>query len=128
MSDDEMDETQRENNYLQLVVAIEYLKRNGRLTEDWLEESREMIRKYRTWWPNMVFMNQEIQEPNFRKMCGEAELLLTELMRGVQSNDFVNVKLFGIFLNKVKLIIDRVIPDEEKDLSGLEDLMAKLGV
>ena len=123
-----MDDTQRENNYLELVAAIKYLERAGRLSEDWLEDSRALIRKYRTWWPNMAFMNQEIRDPEFRKMCGEAELLLAELMRGVQSNDFVNVKLFGIFLNKVKLIIDRVIPDEQKDLSGLEDLMAKLGV
>ena len=123
-----MTENQRENNYLELVAAIEYLKRNGRLSEDWLEDSRALIRKYRTWWPNMAFMNQEIQDKDFRKMCGEAELLLAELMRGVQSNDFVNVKLFGIFLNKVKLIIDHVIPDKDKDLSGLEDLMAKLGV
>lgn len=123
-----MTENQRENNYLELVAAIEYLKRNGRLSEDWLEDSRALIRKYRTWWPNMAFMNPEIQDKDFRKMCGEAELLLAELMRGVQSNDFVNVKLFGIFLNKVKLIIDHVIPDKDKDLSGLEDLMAKLGV
>jgi hypothetical protein len=128
MADEEMTENQRENNYLELVAAIEYLKRNGRLSEDWLEDSRALIRKYRTWWPNMAFMNQEIQDKDFRKMCGEAELLLAELMRGVQSNDFVNVKLFGIFLNKVKLIIDHVIPDKDKDLSGLEDLMAKLGV
>lgn len=123
-----MTENQRENNYLELVGAIEYLKRNGRLSEDWLEDSRALIRKYRVWWPNMAFMNPEIQDKDFRKMCGEAELLLAELMRGVQSNDFVNVKLFGIFLNKVKLIIDHVIPDKDKDLSGLEDLMAKLGV
>jgi len=128
MADEEMTENQRENNYLELVAAIEYLKRNGRLSEDWLEDSRALIRKYRTWWPNMAFMNTEIQDKDFRKMCGEAELLLAELMRGVQSNDFVNVKLFGIFLNKVKLIIDHVIPDKDKDLSGLEDLMAKLGV
>ena len=123
-----MTENQRENNYLELVAAIEYLKRNGRLSEDWLEDSRALIRKYRTWWPNMAFMNPDIQDREFRKMCGEAELLLAELMRGVHANDFVNVKLFGIFLNKVKTIIDRVIPDEQKDLSGLEDLMAKLGV
>ena len=123
-----MTENQRENNYLELVGAIEYLKRNGRLSEDWLEDSRALIRKYRAWWPNMAFMNPDIQDREFRKMCGEAELLLAELMRGVHANDFVNVKLFGIFLNKVKLIIDHVIPDKDKDLSGLEDLMAKLGV
>lgn len=123
-----MTENQRENNYLELVAAIKYLERAGRLSEDWLEDSRAMIRKYRTWWPNMAFLNQEIQDRDFRKMCGEAELLLAELMRGVQSNDFVNVKLFGIFLNKVKAIIDRIIPDDQKDLTGLEDLMVKLGV
>ncbi len=123
-----MDDNQRENNYLELVGAIEYLKRNGRLSEDWLEDSRALIRKYRIWWPNMAFMNQEIQDKDFRKMCGEAELILAELMRGVQSNDFVNVKLYSIFLKKVKTIIDRVIPDEDKNLSGLEELMAKLGV
>lgn len=128
MADEEMTQTQRENNYLELVAAIKYLERAGRLSEDWLEDSRAMIRKYRTWWPNMAFMNSEIQDKDFRKMCGEAELLLAELMRGVQSNDFVNVKLFGIFLNKLKMIIDRVVPDDQKDLSGLEELMAKLGV
>jgi hypothetical protein len=128
MEDEKMDDSQRENNYLELVAAIEYIERAGRLSEDWLEDSRALIRKYRTWWPNMAFMNQEIQDKEFRKMCGEAELLLAELIRGVHANDFVNVKLFGIFLNKVKLIIDHVIPDKDKDLSGLEDLMAKLGV
>jgi hypothetical protein len=128
MEDEKMDDNQRENNYLELVGAIEYLKRNGRLSEDWLEDSRALIRKYRIWWPNMAFMNQEIQDKDFRKMCGEAELILAELMRGVQSNDFVNVKLYSIFLKKVKTIIDRVIPDEDKNLSGLEELMAKLGV
>ena len=123
-----MDDSQRENNYLELVAAIQYIERSGRLSEDWLEDSRMLIRKYRTWWGNMAFMNPEITDPDFRKMCGEAELLLAELMRGVHANDFINVKLFAIFLKKVKTIIDRVIPDEQKDLTGLEDLMAKLGV
>lgn len=123
-----MDDTQRENNYLELVAAIQYLDRNGRLTEDWLEDSRRLIRKYRIWWPNMRFINEEILELNFRKICGEAEVLLAELMRGVHANDFVNVKLYAMFLKKLKTIIDRVIPDDQKDLSGLEDLMAKLGV
>lgn len=123
-----MDDTQRENNYLELVAAIQYLDRNGRLTEDWLEDSRRLIRKYRIWWPNMRFINEEITDLDFRKICGEAEVLLAELMRGVHANDFVNVKLYAMFLKKLKTIIDRVIPDDQKDLSGLEDLMAKLGV
>lgn len=125
---EEMTDDIKHNNYLELVAAVEYLNRNGRLSEDWLEETRELIKKYRIWWPNLTFVNEDIKDAEFRKACGESELLLSELIRGIRSNDFINAKLLHIFLKKLKFIVDWLVPDEQKDLTGLEDLMSKLGV
>lgn len=125
---EEMTDHDKHNNYLELVASIEYLNRNGRLSEDWLEETRNLIKKYRIWWPNLTFVNEDIKDTQFRKTCGEAELLLSELIRGIQSNDFLNAKILHIFLKKLKFIVDWLVPDDEKDLTGLEDIMSKLGV
>lgn len=110
-------------NYCRLQRTVTFLANGGRVTEDWMEEHRLHILKYNDMFPNISKTNVEIRDPEFRKIAQEAEVLMNNLVQGIQVNRFFSIK-FYLMLNQhlIKLSEHFFTQDE------LDFCMSKLSI
>ncbi len=81
-----------EENYRELVATIEFLNSKKRITEDWMEEHKQIIFKYREAFPNVAQANEEVKDREFRDIANQAELLLADLMREIKLTRYFTVE------------------------------------
>lgn len=81
-----------EENYRELVATIEFLNSKKRITEDWMEEHKQIIFKYREAFPNVAQANEEVKDREFRNIANQAELLLADLMREIKLTRYFTVE------------------------------------
>lgn len=110
-------------NYYRVQQTVTFLQNSGRVTEEWMEEHRRHILKYYDTFPNFSQINQEIDDPDFRKTAQETEVLLASLVQGIRINRFFNVK-FYLMLNEHMLKMIQYIFTEDE----LEAFMSKLSI
>jgi hypothetical protein len=111
------------DNYCRLQHTVTFLTNGGRVTEEWMEEHRRHILKYQEMFPEISQTNLEIDDPEFRKIAQEAEVLLTNLVRGIRANRFFNVK-FYLMLNQHMLKLCEFLFTEDE----LELCMSKMSI
>ena len=73
-----------EENYRRLVSTIEYLKSKKRITEDWMEEHKQIIFEYRQAFADVSKANEEVKDREFRNIATKAELLVADLIREIK--------------------------------------------
>jgi hypothetical protein len=110
-------------NYCRLQRTVTFLTTGGRVTEEWMEEHRLHILKYHVMFPNFSQTNEEIDDPDFRKIAHESEILLSNLVQSIRINRFFNVK-FYLMLNQHMLKMCQVIFTEDE----LQLCMSKLSI
>jgi hypothetical protein len=110
-------------NYCRLQRTVTFLTNGGRVTEEWMEEHRLHILKYQEMFPNFSQTNQEIDDPDFRKVAQESEVLLSNLVQSIGANRFFNVK-FYLMLNQHMIKMCQFIFTEDE----LELCMSKLSI
>lgn len=110
-------------NYLKLRETIEFLEKDGRITEDWMVEHAKLILKYREGLPNITMANPEIKDPTFRTTCSEAETLLEFLANSVSRTKTFDVKRYGMFVFRIKKICETLFTEDD-----LIALMEKMGL
>ena len=81
-----------EENYRRLVATIEFLKSKKRITEDWMEDHKQIIFEYREAFPNVAQANEEVKDREFRNIANQAELLLSDLVREIKLTRFFTVQ------------------------------------
>lgn len=111
--EEEISDAQRHQNYLELLKAIEYLENGGRVTEDWTEDSKQYIRKWRQWIPDFNVVNDEREDGEFRKVCSETETIMKYLHATLDRTGYVDPKLYLLLLQHMKKILDMLESDEE---------------
>lgn len=117
-------ELERINNYKEIVETINYIKsQEFRLTEDWLEEHKERIMKYRDWFPSYNLIDPEVEDETFRRKCQETETLMAQLADCVKRQAVFSIKFYLILLEHIKWLIDQ----EEQD-DQMVEMMASLGM
>ena len=111
---------QKYKNYEDMVKTINFLEHGGDLTQDWVREHKEMILKYRSWFPNFVNIHSEVESEEFRTKCWETEVVIQQLCSTI--NEAFNIDLYLNLITNMRHICDNVFTD--KELEELFDLMS----
>jgi hypothetical protein len=112
---------QKYKNYEDMVNTIKFLEHGGDLTQDWIQEHKERILKYRSWIPNFANLHSEIESEEFRVKCWETEVVIQQLCNTI--NEAFNVDLYLNLITNMKYICDSVFTDKE-----LEELFVLMSV
>ena len=118
-----LSENQKYRNYLEITESIEHIKNGSRITEDWMEENKEIILKWRDWIENYSLINPEVSDIDFRRKCADIEVLLQHLCSMIKYSNTFEVKIYAILLNYMKDICEYLFSDKE-----LDELMAKMSM
>lgn len=125
MEDDEETDvySDKYENYCRLQRTVTFLTNGGRVTEEWMEEHRRHILKYREIIPNYAEVNQDTDDMEFRKIARETEVLLSNLVESIRVNRFFNVRFYLIFNQHMVKLCAYFFSDDE-----LELCMSKLSI
>lgn len=93
--------------------TTQYLDHGGRITEDWMEDHKKLILKYRSWFTDYGNVNLDITEPGFRKCCAEVEELLSHLARSIWSEKTFDVNVYHNFVKHMYQIVETINTDDE---------------
>jgi hypothetical protein len=116
-------DNQKHKNYLEITESIGHLKNGSRITEDWIEENKRMILKWRDWVENYAIVNPEVNDLEFRKKCSNIEVLLQHLCSTIKYTGTFDVKVYAILLDNMKGICEYLFTDQE-----IEDLMEHMSL
>ena len=104
---------EKQANYMFLQAAIQHVQQGKRITEDWMEEQKEMILIYRDFWPDMTCLNPDIRDFRFRAQAVEAETLLTLLYEEICETSTFSVDTYHVFNMCVDKMADMFLEDED---------------
>lgn len=104
---------EKQANYMFLQSAIQHVQQGKRITEDWMEEQKEMILIYRDFWPDMTCLNPDIRDFRFRAQAVEAETLLTLLYEEICETNTFSVDTYHVFNMCVDKMADTFCEDED---------------
>ena len=127
--DDDMHSTtgftddQKYEHYLQVVRTIQLIESGTKITEDWMEENKWLILRWRDWINNFAVLNSEVEDEEFRKKCRDSETIIQYLCHSIHSQKTFDPKTYLIFLRHLKYICDSLFTDDE-----MEELMSMLSV
>ena len=114
---DTFDEERRQQNYAILINTISFLENDGRITEDWMEENKDRITLYRECFEDFTKINPEIQDPRFRAIAEETEVIMSWLYMEVIRNHTFTVSIF-LELNRHLMALITGLCDDS-DLSNM---------
>lgn len=106
-------------NYLRLLTTIKEIESGVRLTEDWFEEHKQHILKYREVFPNFRKVNEDMHDQEFRTKANETETLLSNLVNEIESRN--------IFTTKVYLLLNKRMKELCELIWGEDELLKMLG-
>ena len=110
-------------NYMEIINTIKFFESNGHISEDWMEENKWRIEKWRDWISDYSDIHPEVTDKAFRKACSDAETVLQYLIQCIRSTKTFDTKVYFILLNKLKYICDSMFEEGE-----LENLMSNMGL
>jgi hypothetical protein len=108
-------ENQKFKNYLEITESIGHLKNGSRITEDWMEDNKQMILKWRDWIENYALINPEVNDLDFRRKCSDIEVILQHLCSTIKYTNTFEVKMYAVLLNYMKDICEYLFSDQELD-------------
>jgi hypothetical protein len=111
---------QKNENWLQVFNAIQFLENGGRITEDWMEEQKYHILKWRDWIPNFSTMNSEVEESEFRAQCLHAEETMQNLVTMIKETKTFNTDAYLCLLKSIDYI--------RASVTTVEDISEWLGM
>jgi len=127
--DDDIDSTmglseeQKYENYLQIIRNLQFIENDSRITEDWMEDNKWLILRYRDWIEDFTVVNSEIEDPEFRKKCRDTETILQYLCHSIHTQKTFDPKTYLILLRHLKYICESVFTDDE-----MEHLMSAMSL
>ena len=123
----EYTEQQKEYHYRYLVDTIQFLLNKQRITEDWMEEHKVSIMKYRSaFMDDLKYINPEITNLGFREACRESDPLLTKLVNSIIKKGTFDTNTYLIFCQKIKFIVDFI--SNYYPETSLENLVAQMKI
>ena len=123
----EYTDEEKRTHYQILIDTIQFLSNNGRVTEDWMEEHKKLIMKYRrAYMEDMKYVNSEIQDSEFREAAREAEALLSKMVNTIIKQGTFNLQTYLLFCKKINFMVDFVstyYPESE-----IESLLSEMKI
>lgn len=116
MEDEEDIYSDKYENYRRLQRTVTFLTNGGRVTEEWMEEHRRHILKYREIISNYAEVNMDIEDTDFRKLAHETEVLITNLVESIRANRFFNVKFYLMFTQHMIKLCGSFFTEDELEL------------
>lgn len=119
----ELSDAEKHTNYLAIAKTIEFIQSGGRITEDWTEEHKRLIRQWREWISDFSQINEEREDAEFRKLCNETETIMRYIYGTLNRASYLDVKAYLLLLQHMKKIIDMLANDDE-----MEEMMKMLSM
>jgi hypothetical protein len=113
---------QKFQNYQRLLNAISTIE-NEEVTEDWVEEHKDVITLYRDWVFDYSTVNPDIKDPQFRNMATSVEKLLTHLLRQVYEEHSFDPAVYLILCRAFLFLAEYTMGKDE-----LSDFMARMTI
>ncbi len=110
-------------NYLRILTAIQKIESGSRLTEDWFEEHKQHIFKYREVFPNFRKVNEDVHDPDFRKKAEETETILSNLINEIQTRNIFTPRMYLLLNKRLKELCELIWGEDE-----LLEMMGKMGL
>lgn len=89
-----MNDNEKEKNYNRIVTTIMFLKNNGHISEDWIEEHKSAILFYRDISCDWNLMNIDIQDKNFRESAYKVEIILRYLTKEIKIKKIFSLNIY----------------------------------
>ena len=100
-------------NYLRLLNTVETLETGVRLSEDWYEEHKTHILKYRDVFMDFSRVNEEIEDEVFRKKAAETETILSSLVHEIITRGIFTVKMYLLLNKHMKALCEFIHGEDE---------------
>jgi hypothetical protein len=126
MEIEELTDDQKYNNYCRLLNAVNYIEEGQRITEDWMEEQKNIIHQIKSAFQSgFRNINPEIKDKEFRNLAVQAETLSNSLYNSVEYDKTFKVGHYHLFLTKILAMLDIVCKyyGEEEELSTFMNKM-----
>jgi hypothetical protein len=101
------------DNYLRVVHTIETLESGIRLTEDWFEEHKKHILKYREVFPNFQTINEYVEDTEFRRKAYETETLLSNLVQEIHVRGVFTPRMYLLLNKRLKELCELIWNENE---------------
>lgn len=105
----------KEKNYSRIVNTIEFLKKDGRISEDWMEEHKQVILSYRDMFADWNMVNEDVHDTSFRHSAYTVEILLRFLIKEIKVYKRFNKKIY-LELNEHLLSMINFLSSDEYEL------------
>jgi len=116
-------EEQCANHYRILVETIEFLLKQRKITEDWMETHKRLILTYDETFPyGFDNINQEIDNPEFRKLALTATVMLNNLTQSINHHKTFNIKQYLTFSQTIKRMVDLVNDFHDEFMEGFANM------
>jgi len=122
-SHSEYSNDEKYKNYEHLVETIKFFQTEGRITEDWIENEKHVIERWRDWIYDFSELNLDVQDKTFRRACRDAESLISFLMNSIRTTKTFDPKVYYILLVTIKFICDDIF-----NTDSLDDMMRNIGI
>ncbi len=100
-------------NYFRLLTAIKDIETGTRLTEDWFEEHKRHILKYRHEFPNFKEVNKDTRDQTFRRKADETEIILSNLVHEIRVSHIFTPKMYLLLNKRMKELCDIIWGEDE---------------
>ena len=95
---------QKYQHWLQVFNAIKFIENGERITEDWMEDQKYHILRWRDWFSNFSNINPEIEDPTFRLRCVYAEGIMQQLVVMIRETKTFDPSVYLLLLKSIEYI------------------------
>jgi hypothetical protein len=100
--DEDLTEDQKYSNYCRLVETIQFIEGGGRITEDWMEHHKGVIKAYdEAFSEGFHMINLEIQSKEFRTLAQQADVIMKSLITSIQYEKTFKVGHYHLLLQRL---------------------------
>ena len=97
-------DAQKYEHWLQVFNAIQFIENGGRITEDWMEDQKYQILRWRDWFPDFSNINPEIEDSAFRVRCSYTEEIMRQLLYMIKETKTFDPSVYLILLKSIEYI------------------------
>ena len=119
-----MEDSERDQNYQTLLDTEEYLRMEKRVTEDWVETQKSLIRKYRDYFSDFSQVHQEYQDTDYRALATLIEQQFSLIYSFVVKGWSLDITLYYEFTKNFIRLVNYTFSEIEME-NELSDSLTK---
>jgi len=119
---EEYTEDQKHQNFLDLLASIKTLE-SGRITEDWMEDQKRHIWRYRMWFYDFSEVNSHNNDLQYRAAASISEECLSKLIDQIKESETFDTFIYHKMMINIKYLVEYYLNHDE-----LEELIKKFNL